>query len=65
MEQICLKHRPPGMAATGVPIMEASGLTETSPGVTANALNMADWTGAIGMPESSLNKVLHQQLRTR
>ena len=36
--------------ATGKPIIEAYGLTETSPGVTANPLNIADWTGTIGMP---------------
>ncbi|NDP39915.1 MAG: AMP-binding protein [Rhodoferax sp.] len=36
--------------ATGKPIIEAYGLTETSPGVTANPLNIVDWTGTIGMP---------------
>lgn len=36
--------------ATGVPIIEAYGLTETSPGVTCNPLNIEDWTGTIGMP---------------
>ena len=37
-------------AATGVPIIEAYGLTETSPGAICNPLNIVDWTGTIGMP---------------
>ena len=36
--------------ATGVPIIEAYGLTETSPGAICNPLNIEDWTGTIGMP---------------
>ena len=36
--------------ATGVPIIEAYGLTETSPGAISNPLNIEDWTGTIGMP---------------
>ena len=35
---------------TGVPIIESYGLTEASPGVTANPLNIEEWTGTIGMP---------------
>jgi len=36
--------------ATGVPIIEAYGLTETSPGATCNPLDIEDWTGTIGLP---------------
>jgi long-chain acyl-CoA synthetase len=36
--------------ATGVPIIEAYGLTEAAPGLMANPLNITDWTGTIGMP---------------
>ena len=37
-------------AATGVPLVEAYGLTETSPGAISNPLNIVDWTGMIGLP---------------
>jgi long-chain acyl-CoA synthetase len=37
-------------AATGVPLIEGYGLTETSPIAIANALNIKDWTGTIGLP---------------
>jgi long-chain acyl-CoA synthetase len=39
--------------ATGVPLMESYGLTETSPAAISNPLGLADWTGTIGVPISS------------
>ena len=36
--------------ATGVPIVESYGLSETSPGAISNPLNIVDWTGTIGVP---------------
>ena len=42
-----------------MPIVEAYGLTETSPAATANALDIKDWTGTIGLPiPSTLAAVL-------
>ncbi|OLP58330.1 long-chain fatty acid--CoA ligase [Xaviernesmea oryzae] len=40
-------------AVTGCPIKEGYGLSETSPVATANRLDLADFTGAIGLPLSS------------
>ncbi|MBC7993093.1 MAG: AMP-binding protein [Rhizobacter sp.] len=37
-------------ALTGTPIIEGYGLTETSPVVIANPLDIKDWTGTIGVP---------------
>jgi long-chain acyl-CoA synthetase len=36
--------------ATGTPIIEAYGLSETSPGLTANRCDITEWTGTIGLP---------------
>jgi long-chain acyl-CoA synthetase len=44
--------------ATGVPLVEAYGLTETSPGAIANPLDIKDWTGTIGMPIPSTQAVI-------
>jgi long-chain acyl-CoA synthetase len=38
---------------TGTPLLEAYGLTETSPAVTLNPLNLKDFNGSIGLPVSS------------
>jgi len=37
-------------ALTGKPLIEAYGLTETSPAVTINPLDIVDFTGSIGLP---------------
>jgi long-chain acyl-CoA synthetase len=39
--------------ATGTPIIEAYGLSETSPGLTANLCDITEWTGTVGFPFSS------------
>ena len=41
------------LKATGTPLTQAYGLTETSPAVTINPLDRRDFTGSIGMPVPS------------
>ena len=43
---------------TAVPLIEAYGLTETSPGATMNPLDLPDYNGSIGLPISSTDIVL-------
>ena len=38
---------------TGTPLLQAYGLTETSPAATINPLDMGDFNGSIGLPISS------------
>ena len=45
-------------AATGITLIEAYGLTETSPGAIANPLDIDQWTGMIGMPIPSTEAVI-------
>jgi len=44
--------------ATGVPIIEGYGLTETSPVAISNPLNIVNRTGNIGMPVPSTEAVV-------
>ena len=43
---------------TGVPLIEAYGLTETSPAATMNPLDLPEYNGAIGLPIPSTELVL-------
>jgi long-chain acyl-CoA synthetase len=43
---------------TGVPLIEAYGLTETSPAATVNPLDLPEYNGAIGLPLPSTDIVL-------
>jgi long-chain acyl-CoA synthetase len=43
---------------TGTPLIEAYGLTETSPAATINPLDLPDYNGSIGLPISSTDIVL-------
>jgi long-chain acyl-CoA synthetase len=46
---------------TGVPLVEAYGLTETSPGATINPLDLPDYNGSIGLPLPSTDVVLRDE----
>ena len=48
-------------ATTGRPLIEAYGLTETSPGVTINPLDATEWTGSIGLPIPSTEIVIRDE----
>src|SRR6185437_12303670 len=45
-------------AVTGVPLVEAYGLTETSPAATINPFDGAEYNGSIGLPIPSTDVVL-------
>ncbi|HET6718731.1 MAG TPA: long-chain-fatty-acid--CoA ligase [Rhodocyclaceae bacterium] len=45
-------------AVTGTPLLEAYGLTETSPAATINPLDLDEYSGAIGLPISSTEVVI-------
>lgn len=46
------------MAATGCPIIEGYGLSETSPSATCNPVNLREYNGTIGLPLPSTDIVL-------
>lgn len=46
---------------TGKPLLEAYGLTETSPAVTINPMNLTDFNDSIGLPVSSTNVMLRNE----
>jgi len=48
-------------AVAGVPLVEAYGLTETSPAATINPFDVADYTGSIGLPIPSTDIVLRDE----
>ncbi len=47
--------------ATGTPIVEAYGLSETSPGLTANRCDITQWTGTIGYPFPSTDIAIRDE----
>jgi long-chain acyl-CoA synthetase len=47
--------------ATGTPIIECYGLSETSPGLTANREDIAEWTGTIGFPFPSTDIAIRDE----
>ena len=46
---------------TGVPLIEAYGLTETSPAATMNPLDLPEYNGAIGLPIPSTDAVMRDE----
>jgi long-chain acyl-CoA synthetase len=52
-------------AVTGIPIVEAYGLTETSPGVCMNPINITAYTGSIGLPISNTEIEIRDDARQR
>jgi len=46
---------------TGVPLLEAYGLTETSPAVCINPFNLEDYNGSVGLPVSSTDISIRDQ----
>ncbi|NKC13172.1 MAG: AMP-binding protein [Gammaproteobacteria bacterium] len=47
--------------ATGIPLLEAYGLTETSPGVTINPLDRKDYSGSTGLPLPSTDVAIRDE----
>ncbi|WP_301103299.1 long-chain-fatty-acid--CoA ligase FadD [Propionivibrio sp.] len=47
---------------TGTPLIEAYGLTETSPAATINPLNISEYTGSIGLPISSTEVAIRNDI---
>ncbi|MDQ6620111.1 MAG: long-chain-fatty-acid--CoA ligase [Pseudomonadota bacterium] len=50
-------------AVTGVPLIEAYGLTETSPAATINPLDLPAYNGSIGLPIPSTDLILRDDAR--
>lgn len=48
-------------AITNTPLLEAYGLTETSPAVTINPLNLKEYNGSIGLPVSSTDIAIRDE----
>jgi long-chain acyl-CoA synthetase len=48
--------------ATGVPLVEGYGLSETSPVVISNPIDIQDWTGTVGLPVPSTEVAILDEL---